>query len=139
MNGGSNMSKREEFLMENIVDNLDAYGNKIGKCLTDIHFEKYNNVIISDYVDSLVYKDISSLIVDRAKGGLITINDAKEACAMVADKYEKQLECMVSKEDAIKALKQVYDAYCICDSTIGKCGSCLDLEEFEQLLNQINK
>ena len=51
---------------------------------------------------------------------------------------EIEMKGMVSKEDAIKAFKSVIDTYCICDSTIGKCESCLELEAFEQQLNQLN-
>lgn len=62
----------------------------------------------------------------------IYIGDANEALCIQQANFEKNY---ISKEDALKAFLAVYDSYCICDSTIGKCEACLVTEAFKQLLN----
>lgn len=138
------MSRREEFLKENMVDDLDAYGNKIGRCLTEIYFEGYDKAVISDYKESLVGKDVNEYLksksydldqtavpINLGNGNTIYLDDAEEACAMVADKYERLLENMISKKDAKRALCKSLGC-----NPVHSCDKCAAVQKF---LNQLNK
>lgn len=90
------MSRREEFLKENMVDNLDAYGNKIGRCLTEIYFEEYDKAVISDYKESLVGKDVNEYLNSCIQGDganeVVSLAEALFAVQLCEERYEKQLE-----------------------------------------------
>lgn len=127
------MSKRKEYLMN--CENP-----------TWIHVSNsadYDRAVISEYKESLVGNDVNDYLKNNTidahfvgHGLVMSFDNVKEACAMVAAKYEKQLEGMVNKEDAVKAFKKAIIGYAISEHSIW-VESCLN--DFENILNQLNK